>query len=344
MGKQKGFLPAVLCALAMLTLILDGRTALLSAQAGVDLCLRTVIPALFPFFVLSGVVSSTLLGRKVRILRPIGRLCRIPEGSESLLLLGLIAGYPVGAQMIADAGRNGHLSVRDRNRMLGFCCNAGPAFLFGMLSPLFSDKWALWVLWAVHICSALIVGMLLPDGNKGAVDILQTSPLSLTDSLGKGVRTMGLVCGWVVIFRVLLGFCNRWILWVLPKPLQVLISGVLELSNGCVLLLQLPSENMRFIMASMFLSLGGVCVWMQTKSVTGAMGIGWYLPGKLLQCLLSLSMCFAMQQVILPMAVVGLLTVITVFIIRRKLGIEKKANMLYNIENQPAKEIGYVIS
>ena len=38
---------------AMLMLILDGRTALTGAAEGIDLCIRTVIPALFPFFVLS---------------------------------------------------------------------------------------------------------------------------------------------------------------------------------------------------------------------------------------------------------------------------------------------------
>ena len=39
--------------LGMLALILDGRTAIEGARQGIGLCLRTVIPSLFPFFVLS---------------------------------------------------------------------------------------------------------------------------------------------------------------------------------------------------------------------------------------------------------------------------------------------------
>ena len=46
----------------MLALILDGRTAIDGARQGIELCLRTVIPSLFPFFVLSILLTSSLLG------------------------------------------------------------------------------------------------------------------------------------------------------------------------------------------------------------------------------------------------------------------------------------------
>ncbi len=355
MKKQIGLLPAIWGAIAMLILIFDGKTALISAQEGIKLCLRTVIPSLFPFFVLSGVISSTLLGRNIKVLRPIGKLCRIPAGSESLLLLGLIAGYPVGAQMIADASQHGYLPRKDRTRMLGFCCNAGPAFLFGMLAPLFTNSRILWVLWGVHIASALLVGILLPGKSNDAVKIPTATPLSISDSLGKGVKTMSLVCGWVVAFRVLLGFCERWILWAFPAPIGVLLSGLLELSNGCVQLSRLSSEGLRFVLAGIFLSLGGVCVYMQTKSVTGQPGTGWYLPGKVLQSLISLLICLILQKLLfsaterfsIPISallIIGAITILIAYGIHMKLGMEKKARMLYNIENLSTKESDYAIS
>ncbi len=352
---RKRIAPAVFGAMAMLILIIDGRTAYNAAQSGIALCLQAVIPSLFPFFVLSGVVSSTLLGKQIKLLRPIGRMCKIPAGSESLLLLGFIGGYPVGAQLISDAAEKGNLSYHDRMRMLGFCCNAGPAFLFGMLSALFAEKWVLWVLWAVHIISALITGFILPGGNAGAAKIPTSTPLSISESLGKGVKTIGLVCGWVVAFRVLIGFLERWLLWLLPGVFQVLVSGVLELSNGCVQLSQLPKEGLRFILASVFLSLGSLCVYMQTKSVTAPAGIGWYLPGKILQGLISLLFSLILQLLIfsseerflspaLLLPTVGIVTFLYAFWIRRKLGMEKNAKMLYNTEKPSTKETGYAIS
>ena len=345
---------AIFGVLAMLMLILDSQTAMSSAKVGVELCIQVIIPSLFPFFILSGIISSTMLGRKIKFLRPVGKLCRIPEGSESLLLLGFLAGYPAGAQMIISADQQGALSRKDTERMLGFCCNAGPAFLFGMLSPLFSEKWMLWVLWLIHILSALITGVVLPGGRRDTVRITATPSLSLADSMVKSVKTMGLVCGWVVVFRVILGFGQKLLLCVLPSELQVMISGLLEISNGCVRLSGLRLEGMRFLFAGIFLSAGGLCVWMQTKSVTGDIGTGMYLPGKVLQILITTILSICLQGVfpresgiavpyiiLLPL---GCIFVIFVCMLYRKLGMEKAEKLLYNKDNQSAKESLYVVS
>ena len=73
--------------IGMLILILDSKTALEGARAGLDLCIRTVIPSLFPFFVLSMVFTGALMGTSLRWLRPVGALCGMPGGAEPLLRL-----------------------------------------------------------------------------------------------------------------------------------------------------------------------------------------------------------------------------------------------------------------
>ena len=45
-------LSGMFLALGLLILILDGKTAYNGAVDGIELCLKTVIPALFPFFVI----------------------------------------------------------------------------------------------------------------------------------------------------------------------------------------------------------------------------------------------------------------------------------------------------
>ena len=94
----------------MLALILDGRTAIDGARQGIELCLRTVIPSLFPFFVLSILLTSSLLGSPLAVLRPLGRLFGMPDGAESLLIPAFLGGYPVGAQNVAAAFRSGQLT------------------------------------------------------------------------------------------------------------------------------------------------------------------------------------------------------------------------------------------
>lgn len=280
----------------MLILILDAKTAVRGAGEGVSLCLRVVIPSLFPFFVLSVLLTASLSGTAVPVLRFVGKLCGIPSGAEPLLLIGLLGGYPAGAQAVAQSYEAGRLSRRDAERMLGFCSNAGPAFLFGMIGGKFSQQWVPWVLWGIHISSALTVGILLPGRSKGNAGAVRRGEMSLPEALRQGMRILASVCGWVVLFRVVLAFLNRWLLWLLNLPDQVIVSGVLELSNGCCDLDRIPGDGLRFVICSGMLAFGGLCVAMQTASVTGDLGMGKYLPGKLMQTALSLLMAVTAQH------------------------------------------------
>lgn len=289
----------LICASAgMLVLILDGKTALSGARAGVELCLKTLIPSLFPFFILSILLTGTLVGQSAGVLRPLGKLCRIPQGAESLLAVGLLGGYPVGAQNVALACRAGKLSQADGARMLAFCNNAGPAFLFGIIGPMFSSPKLPWLLWGIHIFSALAVGMILPGGDSTTTVLPAETRISIQEALEKSVKVMALVCGWVILFRMLLTILDRWLFWALPVSAQVALAGLLELSNGCVQLIRIDSEGLRFVIAAVLLAFGGLCVTMQTASVAKGIPLSLYFPGKLLQALISFllaaicQMCF----------------------------------------------------
>ena len=117
---MKRFWTSFLCGIGMIILILDTKTAIAGAYDGISLCIRSVIPSLFPFFVLSGILTGALTGIRGRILAPIGRFCGMPRGSESILLTGLLGGYPIGAKSVAESYRNGQIDKNDAKRMLDF--------------------------------------------------------------------------------------------------------------------------------------------------------------------------------------------------------------------------------
>lgn len=273
-------------------LILDSKTAVSGAHDGILLCLQTVIPSLFSFFILSILLTSSLSGLPMPLLRPLGKLCHIPSGAESLLLTGFLGGYPVGAQNVSAAYQRGQLSRQDAQRMLAFCNNAGPAFLFGMVGAMFPDAKTPWLLWGIHIAGALFTGFLLPG--KSEIPF-QPSPrqqtISLADALQTALRVMASVCGWVVLFRVITGFLTKWLLWLFPAELQVLLIGLLELSNGCCELNRISDLSLRFLTCSGMLSFGGLCVTMQTITVTQGLSLCYYFLGKGLQTLFSLLLC-----------------------------------------------------
>lgn len=282
-------------AVGMLLLILDGRTALLGMWAGIELCLKTVVPSLFPFFVLSTILTSSLLGTNAGVFGPFFKVCRIPSGAESVFLTGLLGGYPLGARTISDSCHSGQLSREDGKRMLAFCNNAGPAFIFGMAGTMFQEKWIPWALWGIHILGAVFTALVLPPNRYGAAKVKKAPPASLPAAVRSSIGAMANVCAWVVLFRVVIAFLDRWVLWLLPEIGQVLVYGLLELSNGCCALDRIANEGLRVILCSCLLAFGGVCVAMQTVSVAAEIDIGLYLPGKLVQTSFCVLLSCALQ-------------------------------------------------
>ena len=126
--NNKRTLSVCFAGIGMMALILDASSALYGASEGIDLCVRTVIPSMFPFLVLSIFLTGQMFSLRLRWLRPLGRLLHLPENAEVIFLVGLLGGYPMGAQCIRQAYDTGGLSRPDAQRMLCFCSNAGPAF------------------------------------------------------------------------------------------------------------------------------------------------------------------------------------------------------------------------
>lgn len=321
MGKRRTLWVGIVAGIGFLIMIFDAQTALYGARDGISLCINCVIPSLFPFFVLSALINSSFFGRDIRLLKPIGKACRTPKGAESILLLGLLGGYPIGAKSIDEAYRNGEINHKDAKRMLGFCNNAGPAFIFGVVGTLFESKAVPWCLWGIQILSAVVVGYLLPNKQSDISSLQKTQELSLVKALENSLKSICTVCGWVVIFRVIIIFCQRWFLWLLPQWLQAGFIGMLELTNGCYALLDIESNSLRFVLCAGMLGFGGCCVAMQTASVTSGVGFGYYFPGKLLQTALCIIFASALQFVlfsefeIAPIYVALLILIISLFVV-----------------------------
>ena len=331
----------ILAAMGMLLLILDTKTAIIGAEDAIFYCLLTVIPSLFPFFMLSILLTSSISGRSISFLRPLSRMMRIPKGSESLFLIGLLGGYPTGAQAIADSYQRGGLTKQQSRRMMGFCSNAGPAFLFGMIGPCFQNRIIPWVLWGIHILSAILTGALLPGGTKTQIMPHENKSVSINAAFNRSLRTMANVCGWIVLFRVIIAFMQRWILWLFPEIAQYGIMGILELANGCSFLPQIKNESIRFLLSGGILSFGGLCVAMQTASVSAPIGLGMYLPGKCLQTLLSLWLA-ALAQILLFQSNFTLFLYLSfpigfIFVINLKKRIAFPKHIVYN-KAKPSQE------
>ena len=290
---------AVLLALFAAALLVSPAEASDAARQGLSLCLQTVLPSLFPFFVLSSLlISSGGIDRLSRALEPLMRpLFHLGGAGAGALALGLAGGYPVGARTAAELYRSGALSKAEAERLLAFCNNAGPGFILGVCGgAVLREARAGAYLCLVHAASALLTGALLrPRKIERAAPRprrrTEPKPLAFPAAVRDAFGAAWSVCGFVVIFAVILRFVT------LLLPGRALLAGFVELTNGA---LALSPDRGGFVLCAVFLGWGGLSVHAQTLSVLDGTGLSarWYFLGKALQAALSLPLAVAAARLL----------------------------------------------
>ena len=266
-------------------LALGGVLVLFLAEAGfvraaaaeaLSLCARSVIPALFPFLVVSSLLLSLGLGELLSpmlagLMEP---LFRVDGVGSSALLLGLVGGYPIGAKTAADLYRGGRLSRPEAERLLAFCNNSNPVFLISVLGVgvFGSVRAGVW-LWLIHLLSALLTGLLFRNhggparrqaGGTAAFQAVSL-PAAFVAAVRESLSGMLSVCAFVTFF------------YVLARPLASLggwlgpvLVGLTELFSLTPLL---RPDRFGFILASAMAGWGGLSVLCQTAAVLEGSGL-----------------------------------------------------------------------
>ena len=156
MERSSGRLQGIIAAIGMLVLIFDSSLALEGARTGIELCIKTVIPSLFPFFVLSGMMINGWHDIGIRFAALLTKFMGIPTAASPVLIPAVMGGYPVGAKCVGALYQGGQIERKHAQRMLAFCNNAGPSFLFGMVSGFFPERKWIWLQWVILLSSALL--------------------------------------------------------------------------------------------------------------------------------------------------------------------------------------------
>jgi len=277
-------------------LVISPSVCLSAAKDALNLCLDTIIPSFFPFFVCSGLLSALGFSRLCSIfLSPVIRpVFGLPGCSALAFFLGIVSGYPTGAVIAADLYQTGQCTRQEAERMTAFCNNSGPLFVIGVVGGCFLKSPALGkYLYIAHILSALLTGVLFKfyKGKGSAINTLppaanldkKTALLSLGGVIDTSVFSILKICGFVIFFAVAASTLpqNRF----LPY-----IYSFIEITGGLNLLSSLDCDiNLKLSLISFFLSFSGISVVFQVSSVLGPKGISLvpYVVGKLLQGIFS---------------------------------------------------------
>lgn len=304
--KTRWRLPGCLALGALLLWLLADAVGVRAAvEQALELCAQSVIPALFPFLVVTSALLSLGLGELAApwlagLMEP---LFRVPGAGSAALVLGLVGGYPIGAATAGRLYQEGVVSRQEGERLLTFCNNSNPVFLISVLGVgvFGSVRTGIW-LWLIHVLSALLTGLAFRGHGKTAGRRPLTKPaafravslpMALVEAVESSLRGMLSVCAFVTFF------------YVLARPLAALggrtgaaLVGLVELFSLTPLL---TADTWGFVLAAGMAGWGGFSVLCQTAAVLEGSGLSarYCLRGKAVQGLLSAILAAALSGYVL---------------------------------------------
>jgi len=290
--------------LLLLLILLQSERAIIAVQNTLVLCYKTVIPSLFPFFVLSGILTAgSFIKTVAKWLSPIMKPIFGISGAGALpFVIGIVSGYPMGASVCAELYRSGAITRREAMRLLPFSNNSGPLFIIGAVgTAMLGDPHVGVVLYGVHIACAILVGICFRfyHGAERHYERMPTkkitSAVSFSQIMANSVSTMLLVCGFIIFFAVITACIMPMINSLFPKSLSLLVNSILEVTNGAFTIVHAPlSPRLMLSFLSAAIGFGGICVMMQVSGIITPVGLSvkTYAVGKALHGLLSGIMCY----------------------------------------------------
>ena len=297
-GKNRQGLAAA-AALAFGVLVLAVPEAAARGFAGgTALCLQSVLPALFPFFVVCELLTAA--PPPAVLLRPMQRVLGL-ESAETAraLLLSWVGGYAVCARLAGHLYGAGRITRRDAALLQVLGCCSGPGFVIGCVGANLGAGAVCQLL--SHIVGANIVRPLAVSDVSGLSGKAQPHQLDgrtmfaptdctrevsghskvlsptrcggsrlaegakgLPQAISSAVTSSLSVCGCVVFCRIV----GAVLLAVLPLP-PTAVSAALEVSAGCADFAALGGAAALYGCCAC-LSVLGVSVWAQLRLFAGA--------------------------------------------------------------------------
>ena len=256
-----------------------------AAADALRLCGTAVIPALFPFFLLTRLLSAYLPTPK--------------KGSAHLpaLVISFLGGYPVGISTVVSLYENGQLSKSEAESALRICNNSGPGFFMAVLGGKVLQSASMGLaLYLIHVLSALLCASLWPQAQKKRLTLhrLQKKlpfPQQFQQALSAACTAMLQVCGLVIVFSVVPAFLRL----LVPHGVMPFVKGAMELTGG---VLSLQGHPHAFVLCALFMGWGGLCVHLQAMSLWQAANLqcrGYFLH-KLLHALVSALLAYAAER------------------------------------------------
>jgi len=321
---QKYFSVVLVLGLVFLSYsLLSERSLVFNAMSeGFDIWKNNLFPALFPFFVISNLLVNfgfahfldKLLGRFI------SNFFNINPKSSFVIIMSIISGFPSSAKYIKEAYDDNLINKLDATKLLLICHFSNPMFVLGTVAITFLNNKNVGLLILLsHYIPNIVIGIILrkygikreKEGKSslyGALKQMHHVRISNQKNIGEivtnafvtSINTLLLILGTVTFFLTVskLISCNI----NLGIIGNTIICMIFEITSGLKMMSYLDfSLVFKTVLASAFISFGGLSVHMQLFSIMPHLGINYkyFFITRIFHAALSAITCLLLFKVFL---------------------------------------------
>jgi sporulation integral membrane protein YlbJ len=251
-------------------------------EKGLFLTSSKVLPAVFPYMVLTSVLSKTGLLSLFCTKRTerLAALFALPGAALPAIIMGLLAGFPTGALLTAEIYRQGRITKRQAERLAVLCNFCAPPFLLGAFGQGVMGNWRFGLLlWGMQTLLLGLYGFFssrkeggtkkvcAPQSertNESAKENGEGSLVSLIgSSIAEGAVKSVKVTGYVLFFSLVSGILGSFFqrLFSENQVAAALFYGFFEFSSGIACLSQ--ANALSLFVGGLIIGWSGLSVHLQ---------------------------------------------------------------------------------
>lgn len=249
---------------------------------GVSLWFSSVLPALFPYAIITTLISGlSVINGISKIFSPLTiKLFNVNGSVFYALFIGLLSGHPTGVKTVCDLYKSGALSHTESVRAASICSTASPVFLISCVGNIaFKNSLFGICLFICNVLTAVSIGIIFSfynrkDKTHNPLTVKSAVKPSFSDSVSKSVISVLVVGGFIVFFYVLTDLLQEFnlltpfikILTPLfgEKPAKGIITGLLECTKGFKIIAQTGIGPQTLPICAFLTGFGGVSVICQS--------------------------------------------------------------------------------
>ena len=238
------------------------------------LWVNTLIPSLFPFFIISDIlINYNIINYIPKCIKDfLKKLFNINDNMLTILILSMMSGFPSNARNTRIMYDKRYITLEEANHILIFTHFANPIFILTTVAVFFlHNKKVGYLLLGTHYLSNFILGIVFRGNNKyidtdnNNINNNTTFGEVLVLAIKRAIDTILTISGIITIFLILASIIIN--TFNITGYTKMIIKGFFEITIGIEELSNLLLSNRYMtIITSMFLAFGGISVHMQVLS------------------------------------------------------------------------------